>query len=212
MKFNHLLLVTFLLLISSCGQLNIQEPCDCDKPVITAEESQKCEVITAKKEIPQYGLLKKTSWDTIDNKMEQDHIILAWPAWLRSCSVLIKKPFWEKSCKSALKITSDPSNQDLIKYFHRHFNLYQAHQEDNSTEGLITGYYQPLLKGSRKKSNQFKIPLYAPPNDLITVDLSELYPDLKYKRLRGRIEGNKLIPYYSREAISDKKIPLKGSS
>ena len=211
MKFNHLLIVPFLVLIGSCGQVNIQEPCDCDKPVITPEESQKCEAIPEKKKIAEYGLLEKTSWDAINSKMEKDHLILAWPAWLRSCSVLIKKSYWEKSCKSALKITSKPSHQDLIKYFHSHFNLYQAHQEDDSTEGLITGYYQPLLKGSREKSPQFKVPLYAPPTDLITVDLSELYPDLKYKRLRGRIEGNKLIPYYTREAISDKKIPLEGN-
>ena len=211
MKFNHFLIALCLLLISSCGQINIQEPCDCDKLVITPEESQKCEIIPIKKEISEYGLLKKIAWDAINHKMEQDHLILAWPAWLRSCSVLIKKPFWEKSCASALEITSNPSNQNLIQYFHSHFNLYQAHQEDDSTEGLITGYYQPLLKGSRKQSNQFNVPLYAPPKDLITVDLSELYPDLKYKRLRGRIEGNKLIPYYTREAISDKKIPLKGN-
>jgi len=211
LKFNYLLIAPLLLLIGSCGQVSIQEPCDCEKPVISFEESQKCEVMPVKKKIPEYGLLKKTSWDEIKNKMEQDNLILAWPAWLRSCSVLIKKPYWENSCQSALKITSDPSNQDLIKYFHRYFNLYQAHQEDDSTEGLITGYYQPLLKGSRKKSTQFKVPLYAPPNDLITVDLSELYPELKYKRLRGRIEGNKLIPYYTRKAISDRKIPLQGN-
>jgi|TARA_B110000305_G_scaffold47824_1_gene51255 membrane-bound lytic murein transglycosylase A len=211
LKFNYLLIAPLLILIGSCGQVNIQDSCDCENPIISLEESQKCEAIPVKKKIAEYGLLKRTSWDAIKNKMEQDHLILAWPAWLRSCSVLIKKPYWENSCKSALKITNDPSNQDLIKYFHSHFNLYQAHQEDDSTEGLITGYYQPLLKGSREKSPQFKVPLYAPPTDLITVDLSELYPDLKYKRLRGRIEGNKLIPYYTREAISDKKIPLEGN-
>ncbi|MGY8817619.1 MAG: MltA domain-containing protein, partial [Pseudomonadales bacterium] len=76
--------------------------------------------------------------------------------------------------------------------------------------GLITGYYQPLLKGSRKKTGKHQVPLYAPPSDLVIVDLSEIYPDLKYKRLRGRLEGNKLIPYLTREEISENAYPLKG--
>jgi hypothetical protein len=41
-------------------------------------------------------------------------------------------------------------------------------------------------------------PVFGPPEDMIVVDLAELYPELKHLRLRGRLEGRKLIPYYSR--------------
>ena len=211
MKLRYLFITPLLALIGSCGQLDLQKECDCEKPAIAVEESKKCEITPEKKVIPEYGLLKKADWASINGKMDQDHLILAWPAWLRSCSVLIKKKSWEKSCQAALEIPSDASNQQLFDYFHSYFNLYQAHQENDSTEGLITGYYQPLLKGSREKTSHYQVPLYAPPGDLITVDLSELYPELKYKRLRGRIEGNKLIPYFSRESISDQKLPIKGN-
>jgi len=211
LKFHHLFILPFLILVSSCGQIEQRKDCNCEKPTVSKEESQKCEAAPEKKMISEYGLLKKTDWGLINEKMNQDQLILAWPAWLRSCSTLINKSSWKKSCEAALLMAADSSNQELINYFHEHFNLYQAHQADDSTKGLITGYYQPILEGSREKTTRFQVPLYAPPSDLITVDLSELYPDLKYKRLRGRVDGNKLIPYFSREAISDQEIPLKGN-
>ena len=76
---------------------------------------------------------------------------------------------------------------------------------------LVTGYYQPVLEGSRVKTKKFRIPLYAPPSDLITVDLSEVYPDLRYMRLRGRVEGDKLVPYLTREEIAKQGYPLQGN-
>ena len=109
------------------------------------------------------------------------------------------------------KKISSPSNIEIIKFLRNHFDVYKAKNEDGSEQGLITGYYQPVLKGSRTKTKKYKIPLYTPPHDLITVDLSEVYPDLKYKRLRGRVEGNKLIPYFTREEIANKEYPLQGN-
>ena len=36
------------------------------------------------------------------------------------------------------------------------------------------------------------------PDDLLTIDLTELYPELKDKRLRGRVEGKRVVPYWPR--------------
>ena len=91
MKLRYLFITPLLALIGSCGQLDLQKECDCEKPAIAVEESKKCEITPEKKVIPEYGLLKKADWASINGKMDQDHLILAWPAWLRSCSVLIKK-------------------------------------------------------------------------------------------------------------------------
>jgi membrane-bound lytic murein transglycosylase A len=117
---------------------------------------------------------------------------------LYGCEKLIKKNDWKMPCEEAKNLLS-PSNKEVIEYLHTYFDLYKAKNEDGSSKGLITGYYQPLLMGSRTKTKKYKIPLYSPPLDLITVELSEIYPELKYKRLRGRVEGNKLIPYFTRE-------------
>jgi membrane-bound lytic murein transglycosylase A len=75
----------------------------------------------------------------------------------------------------------------------------------------VTGYYQPLLRGSRTKSSKYAFPLYGQPKDLITVDLSALFPELKYKRVRGKLDGNKLVPYYTRAEIESATPPLSGN-
>ncbi len=81
---------------------------------------------------------------------------------------------------------------------------------DGRDTGTITGYYEPLLAGSRARSQRYGVPLYAPPDDLLTVDLSDLYPELKDKRLRGRVEGKRVIPYWPRGDIESGKAPVNG--
>ena len=79
------------------------------------------------------------------------------------------------------------------------FNVYKIAFDDENAEGLLTGYYEPSLNGSLIKKEPYIYPVYAEPNDLISVDLSSVYPDLKNYRLRGRVEGKKLIPYFSQK-------------
>ena len=70
---------------------------------------------------------------------------------------------------------------------------------DGGREGLVTGYYEPVLHGSRTRHAPYLYPVEGVPADLIDVELGDLYPELKHLRLRGRIEGRRLVPYYSRE-------------
>ena len=41
---------------------------------------------------------------------------------------------------------------------------------------------------------------------MIIVDLTDIYPELKKYRLRGKVEGNKLIPYDDRKKINDRAV------
>jgi membrane-bound lytic murein transglycosylase A len=43
--------------------------------------------------------------------------------------------------------------------------------------------------------------LHGVPGDMLTIDLAGLYPELKGMRLRGRIAGNKVVPYFSRAEL-----------
>ena len=213
-------LILLLSLLISCGQLNVQNSCDCEleKNALSEIEAELAKLKNIKvppikissNTIRQYGLLTKVQWEEIEEKLQQDEASQAWPAWLHGCEKLIKKNDWKIPCEEARNLSS-PSSMEVINYLHTYFNLYKAKNEDGSSKGLITGYYQPLLKGSRAKTKKYKIPLYSPPLDLITVELSEIYPELKYKRLRGRVEGNKLIPYLTRKEISKKDYPLQGN-
>ncbi|HYH42574.1 MAG TPA: MltA domain-containing protein, partial [Burkholderiales bacterium] len=90
------------------------------------------------------------------------------------------------------------------------FSPYHVAGADSGDEGLITGYYEPLLRGSRKPSERYRHPVYGVPDDLVVVDLSEVYPELKNMRLRGRLEGRRLVPYPDRAQIESGQAAPRG--
>ncbi len=181
-RFILLLLTLFLISCAEVGQKadrasNTKSNCDCPKIKTEKEDLAK---------IPDYGLLKRSDWSAIESSFETDNVIPAWTAWLRSCSTLKQKDAWKKVCDLADDI-KEPSDENIKKYFKNYFNVYTATNIDGSDTGMITGYYQPILKGSKVKTSHYKVPLYTTPKDLITVDLSEVYPELKIKRLKRKI-------------------------
>lgn len=146
-----------------------------------------------------YPTLKPVDWSAVAF-WKDDAVSEAWTAFLRSCSTLIKRTAWQGVCSEAANLNA-PDDATVRAFFEQRFQPYQATQEDGSVEGLVTGYYEPLLKGDRVRTSRARYPLYAAPDDLITVDLASLYPELKNLRLRGRLVGNKIVPYPTRKEI-----------
>lgn len=140
---------------------------------------------------------------------QRDDLSQAWPALLNSCRVLKAQPLWEAVCKAASELGT-PDASSARAFFERHFTPYQLFQSDGSPEGLVTGYYEPLLRGSRTRSERYRYPLYGPPDDLLVIDLTSVYPELAHLRLRGRLDGRRVVPYYDRAAIESGLAPLQG--
>ncbi|GBD25633.1 Membrane-bound lytic murein transglycosylase A [bacterium HR30] len=65
----------------------------------------------------------------------------------------------------------------------------------------VTGYYQPELRASRRRTERFRYPIYRTPDDLVDVDLKELCPECPARIVQGRVKDGKLVPYYSRAEI-----------
>lgn len=131
---------------------------------------------------------------------ERDDVRAAWPAFMSSCSVLVKRAEWKEPCSIARQVNGN-DDKAIRLFFESFFEPRQVIAPDGADTGLVTGYYEPLLRGSRKKGGPFQTPLYKVPDDLITVDLASVYPELKGMRLRGRLQGKKLVPYATREQI-----------
>ena len=89
----------------------------------------------------------------------------------------------------------------MRSFFEARFLPYRVAGADGSVDGLVTGYYEPLLRGSRRKDGPYRYPIYAAPADLLIVDLAEINPQLKHMRLRGRLDGRRIVPYYPRAEI-----------
>jgi len=146
-----------------------------------------------------YPTLKPVAWGSVQF-WQSDAVDEAWIAFLRGCTTLKKRSAWQAVCSEAEAMPT-PDTAAARAFFLRAFQPYAASQEDGSAEGMVTGYYEPLIKGDRVRTQRARYPLYAAPDDLITVDLASVYPELKSLRLRGRLVGNKLVPYYTRKEI-----------
>lgn len=138
---------------------------------------------------------------------QQDDLRQAWPAFLASCKALAAKTAWTAPCADAVSV--DRNDGSAIRaFFESRFVPNAIRAADGADTGLITGYYEPMLHGARKRGGAFQTPLYRVPDDLLTIDLASAYPDLKNMRLRGRLDGKRVIPYSTRAEIA--RAPLTG--
>jgi membrane-bound lytic murein transglycosylase A len=93
-------------------------------------------------------------------------------------------------------------SEEFFRYLRENFIFYSS----TAPEVVFTGYYEPLLHGSRCPSPAFPYPLYGRPADLVTVDLPQFYfykeqPGIP-SQIKGRVDaGNRVVPYYSRLEI-----------
>lgn len=158
---------------------------------------------------PEFKLLQTSTWEGLDG-FGKDNLVGAWGALLHSCSVLKKNAQWRSACEAILS-KPNPSSDEAGSLLREHFQPWQASKTDGSTSGLVTGYYEPLLRGSRTKTDRYRYPLYSRPTDLVTVELAGLYPELANRRLRGRLQDGKLLPYFSRGEIEIRQSPIAGN-
>ncbi|MBD3843079.1 MAG: MltA domain-containing protein [Campylobacterales bacterium] len=139
---------------------------------------------------------EKTSFDKL-NGFEKDDLKLAFKVFQKDCHKAIRYDNLKEICHKA----SETSNFE--NFFQNNFTPYALINDDLSDEGIITGYYEPILKGSYQQNETFKYPVYATPKNLLTIDLSSLYPELSKYILRGKVVGNKVIPYSPRENLEE---------
>ena len=108
-------------------------------------------------------------------------------------------------------IENKKSDAELNKAIIDEFYVFRSRGRDSDGKVLFTGYYEPLMLGSRNKTETNIYPLYGIPDDLVIADLSLFSDEYKGVKLTGRVEDNKFIPYFDRNDI-DFKNRLEGLS
>lgn len=125
-------------------------------------------------------------------------------AFRSSCRALLKRQDasgltratdWQPACAAA----ADWPRADAPAFFARFFETAQV----GEGQLFATGYYEPEIAGSRVPALGYDTPVYANPGDLVEADLGQWAPDLAGRKIRGRVEKNRLVPYYDRGAIED---------
>ena len=87
------------------------------------------------------------------------------------------------------------------RFFESTFAPHALVSTETGDTGIITGYYEPIVRGSRVRDATNRFPVFGVPDDLLVVDLGPVAPEVRNLRLRGRLEGRRLVPYYSRAEI-----------
>nr|WP_115705215.1 MltA domain-containing protein [Cupriavidus taiwanensis] len=110
---------------------------------------------------PQKGRLQAASWAEIGG-WAQDDVRAAWPALQQSCQALKKRAEWSRACAAGMMVNAGDINA-MRAYFESNFQPYRVVNGDGTDSGLITGYYEPILHGSRTRQGKFQVPLYRKP-------------------------------------------------
>jgi membrane-bound lytic murein transglycosylase A len=177
----------------------------------------------------------------------RDDFSESWPAFLGSCRVLTGRGAeWKQICERARAV--DERNDAAIRtFFEREFSAYQIRDDDRRPDGVVTGYFEPEITGSRQYAQPNIYPVYGQPEDMLfadarklppgsgtvaarlegrnvvvqsglstrdmgapglyALDLSTITRDTLDRKVRLRIEGRRLLPYYTREEIETKGAP-----
>ncbi len=73
----------------------------------------------------------------------------------------------------------------------------------SSGQVLVTGYYEPVIEGSRVRTPEYQVPVYGPAKGLIRVDLGQFDDDLRGKRIAGLLRDGQLVPFPDRRGIRE---------
>jgi membrane-bound lytic murein transglycosylase A len=108
-----------------------------------------------------------------------DHLA-AWKAFVASCRPILKASASEEKsssspsplldvCARALAASKNPirTRSEARQFFETNFKPHRIVGGD--PQGLLTGYYEPLIKGSRTRDATYKVPIYKRPPDLVNL-------------------------------------------
>lgn len=153
------------------------------------------------------GIGDAVSWNSLDG-WQQDQQADVWPGLLAQCQKLRKKSAdWQRICRAADQLGT-PDHRQARAFFESHFQVYRINGTEGRKDGLITGYYTPLLHGSLQRSERYSYPLYRKPADMLGIQVQSCAD--RAARCRGRVIGDQVMPYYSRAEIDGPDQPLAG--
>jgi membrane-bound lytic murein transglycosylase A len=162
-----------------------------------------CAVSPQRPAAPTTSTYVKADWKALPAVSDAD-LQAGFAAWRSSCPRLKADPAWAATCSAAASVTASPAA--IRQFLQNSLEVYALRAAGNRADGLITGYYEPIYPGSLTRTAKASVPVYGVPTDMVSVQLDSLYPELKGKRLRGRVDGRVLKPYDDAATIAAKGV------
>jgi membrane-bound lytic murein transglycosylase A len=152
-------------------------------------------------------------WPDLDGWADDDHAA-AFATFLDSCTALTGKhptPSGITEITVALQHVCERAQAAIPlddagarKFFEENFRPIQI-SKLSETDGFLTGYYEPIIDGSRVPTSEFHAPLYRRPPNLVASGwrkLGDAFPS-KGAKVGRRFGRRKIVPYYTRGEIED---------
>lgn len=137
---------------------------------------------------------------------ETDDVLQALPALKKSCAVLGKKEkAWRGFCEK-MNAAAFETADDLRAFIKREMRVFAVNEGQT---GLFTGYYEPEIAGSPVKTDEYAVPVYALPDDIVKINLAAFNPKFKGEVLFGKQSGREIKPYMTRREIETNGVPAE---
>ena len=154
--------------------------------------------------------LEPIKWTQLGGWSGDDHLA-AFAAYQASCQALRKSGHTDERrpiqsallniCRRASGLSPQHS-QAARTFFEENFQPVRIARLGEH-EGLLTGYFEPIVQGSRFPNPEFHVPVYRRPPDLVVAGQkpgSKAFPN-KGAQIGRRDGKGQLVPYYDRAAI-----------
>nr|QJR98168.1 murein transglycosylase [uncultured Alphaproteobacteria bacterium] len=124
--------------------------------------------------------------------------------WLGSSALKVDAGLYRKICEK-FEQKQFAAASDLRKFIESNFTPFLV-LDDGNAEGKFTSYYESQINASFHKHGKYQYPVYGKPYDLVEINLKDFDENLPNKRLVGRIDKQKMIPYFKRAEIENNGI------
>jgi len=163
------------------------------------------------------------AWTDVPGWTDDDQLA-AFRTFRASCKPIAAKPGGQPEPKALGDSLRDPCRdartldlpdgdkaRDRAKaFFEEHFQPVRISRLGDS-DGFVTGYYEPVLDGSRTENEVYNVPVYRRPSNLFVRGFKQDAPNLPNKGpVYRKIGRRKLVPYYDRAQIEDGAIEGRG--
>lgn len=165
------------------------------------------------------GQYTPATWDALTGWRDDDHLA-AFAAFQKSCKAILaaQQPLQISKAMgdslrtpcAAARVSRIETDEAARRFFERHFRpLWISRLGEEA--GFVTGYYEPIIDGSRTRTDVYTVPVYRRPSNLFVRGFKQSDTGLPNGGdVFRKIGRRKLVPYYDRAAIEDGAIAGRG--
>ena len=125
--------------------------------------------------------------------------------YLSNAAAHISAAAYQDICRRFIE-QQPQASKHFRKFIEDNFTPYLVTDSKNNPEGKFTSYYESALNASYRQSEKYRYPVYGKPHDLVEFNPRDFDAKAPSKTYVGRVQSQKLVPYFTRGEIDSGKI------